>query len=107
MIDNRDLYEHLEQDYDGNYYYFMNQDVKSVYDAPNTQSIRALFEHYESIIEQTYYIIGNYLYFIFNDSKYYHSISNSDSESKYIGQIIADLMQLGCSNFYYNEGRLD
>lgn len=106
-MDTRLLYEHLEQDTDENYYFFMNHDIKSIYDDDETKPIRAIFKKYEDTIPQTYYIIGNYLYFTLNDNKYYHSISNSDAECNYIDKIIEELKQYNCSNFFYNPGRLD
>lgn len=105
---NRELYEHLELDNDGFHYWFMNHDIKSIYDDESTKDIRKIFDKYEKIIDSnSYYIIGNYLYFTFNGNKYYHSPSNFDDERNYIDAIENELKQLGCSDFLYNSGRLD
>lgn len=107
-MNNREKYEHLERDNDGYLYWFMNRDIKSIYDDDNMENIKDIFNEFEKQIDNnSYYIIGNYLYFTFNNNKYYHSPSDFEDEINHIDSLIEKLKEIGCKDFYYNCGRLD
>ena len=105
---NRKIYEHLERDTDGFKYWFKNYDVKWLYDVEGFDDIKYIFKEFAKQVDNSsYYIIGNYLYFTFNNIKFYEIPSSYDDERKYIDNLVEKLRLIGCKDFYYNCGRLD
>ena len=105
---NRELYEHLERDTDGCKYWFRNNDVNWLYDADGYENIKHIFELFSKLVDNSsYHIIGNYLYFTFNNIKFYEMPSSYSDERTYIESLVDHLRVIGCKDFYYNCGWLD
>lgn len=99
-------YQHLELDVDGYYYRFMDSDVQ-MFTRSKCSKIDDLLNTYRAKIEQTLYIIGNYLFFTYKGAKYWDIISHSVDEVIYVGYIKQDLVRLGCEDIVYDGGRSD
>lgn len=101
----RYLYEHLELDYDGRYYFFKNRDVV-LYDNSD-EKINRVIKYWKCCLEQRLYIIGNYIYFTLYGTKYWLSLTDSSEEWVYIDNVIKDFESNGAVDVVYNQGRLD
>lgn len=101
-----DVYTHYEIDNDGEKYRFKNRDVVAY--CNENKAVNKVFKKYEKKIIQTLFIKWNWLYFTFEGIKFYHKISSSSDEYKYIDNIVKDLYAIqGIENVAYEEGVLD
>lgn len=112
-IENRELYLEKDIDTDGSIYLKQKRDIKEDYPL----FIENIFKEYENQIEKIikkqkltwYYIIGYYLYFTFNNKKYYYIFSHQSTNCKeyYVRKLIYTLRKQKCSKFYFKEGHAD
>lgn len=103
----RTVYEHLERDLDGCYYWFMNRDV-GVDRFPPIEIIELrkwFYEQQFKFKDTSLYYKGTRLYFTYKNLKYYLSwVFYSQS---LIDDTVARLRSLGATNIQINYGELD
>lgn len=102
-MEERELYEHLEQDYDGLYYWFMNKGVEYLYNVKELEEFLNWWNKSET--KKGLYWKGTRLYFTFKGSKYYLSWTFYDKTR--LITAVSKLKALGAQNIVLNYGTLD
>ena len=103
----REQYETLRLDNDGQYYWFVNNDVKPFHKWYD-KDVGELIEKWQKRLKQALYIKWNYLFFTLNNTKYWIKLSCSTEEWDNINDIINDFNNVkNLNNIIYDKGVLD
>ena len=107
-MNKREDYEHLELDYDCNFYYIKNKEVKYI-SKNSPEKIREFEEWFENEEEKysktSFYYKNTALYFTYKNAKYY--ISWTFYGDKLIQDAMKKLKELGATNIQIKYGELD
>lgn len=113
LEDNQKIYLYPDKDYNGDIHYFTNADVHDInvkdlngFEDGLTDKVRSIINKHD--VNSGYFIIGNWLFFMFNNNKYRISFSLLSVERDYIGEIIELFRKnTNFSKIYYKYGRED
>lgn len=103
----KEQYMTLKLDNDGQYYWFVNNDVVAFHKWYD-KDVGELIEKWQKRLTQALYIKWNYLFFTLDNKKYWIKLSCSTEEWDNINEIINDFNAVkNINNVVYEKGVLD